>query len=151
MRVITILLSAGSVFGFLAAAEAPRKDPAETEKLKLWAAISVNEPVLDWDVFSKPSFVILFGLVNDGNKTVDPHIGDSKLLINGKEYKDWAFTIANGPRDDRWNALPPGDNLSFAVSMGDHFKDAGIYKLQWKGKAFQSPEFTFRVMPRKKK
>jgi hypothetical protein len=134
----------------LVAADAPKKD-AVTAQPKLWAVMSVSPPVLDWDTWvvdPDNRLMIYFGLVNDGAKIVDPDVDRSQLLINGKPLKEWGFIIGNGPRDDRWEALPPGDDLAFGSSMGKYFKEPGIYKLSWKGKAFQSPEVVFRVMPK---
>jgi hypothetical protein len=71
------------------------------------------------------------------------------LLINGKELKDWGFIVANGPKDGRWTALPAKDHLSFGYALGKYFSRPGVYKVQWKGKSFQSPEIVFRVLPKK--
>ena len=90
-----------------------------------------------------------FALVNDGDKTLNPEIESSELLVNGKQLKDWAFIIGQGPRDDRFAALPPGDHLLFGYALGDHFQKPGIYKLSWKGKNFQSSQIGFRVLPKK--
>jgi hypothetical protein len=98
-------------------------------------------------------------LVNDSDKTIDPELGSSQLLVNGKELgDDWSFQMANGIRDDRFEALPAGDHLAMTISfgrdfqgaLGRHFREPGIYRVSWKGKGFQSPEIVFRVMPRKK-
>jgi hypothetical protein len=129
-------------------ADGTEKEAAKMEK-KLWAAISVNKPVLDREVFSIDPFMVFFGLVNDGDKAVNPEVESSQLLVNGKELENWPFIIANGIRGRRWKSLPPGDHLSFGYDLGNHFAKPGIYKLSWKGKGFQSPEIVFRVMPKK--
>jgi hypothetical protein len=133
--------------GLLLAADAPKK---ETDKAdgKLWAAISVNMPVRTWPTFTTDRFMLYFGLVNDGDKTVDPELESSQLLVNGNELKDWRFILSNGPRDDRWEALPPGDNLSFGIALGARFEKPGVYRVSWKGKGFKAPEIVFRVMPK---
>lgn len=125
----------------------------------LWAAISVSHPVFDADVISEDPFLIHLALVNDGDKIIDPELESSQLLVNGKELgADWSFTISIGPRDHRFQALPPGDHLAMTYSLGRdfqgvlgrHFREPGIYRVSWKGKRFQSPEIVFRVMPRKR-
>ena len=117
---------------------------ASKDGKKLWAAISVNDPVY---VKGKDGpLMIHFGLVNDGSKVVDPGIGSTQLFVNGKELKDWPFTAAQGPQDDRFEALPPGDSLRFAVDLRRHFQKDGIYKVSWKGDGFESSQIVFRVI-----
>jgi hypothetical protein len=133
------------------AADPRQQEDASKANKKLWAAISVNKPVLDWDVVTVDPFMVYFALVNDGETAVNPEVEASQLFVNGKELKDWSFIIRNGPRDERWKKLPAGDYLSIGYDLGKHFEQPGPYKLLWKGKGFQSPEFVFRVMRTKDK
>lgn len=139
----------------------PREVPNAVKEAKLWAAVSVSDTILNWgdtswEVGLRPPFMIHFYLVNDGEKLIDPRVEASQLFINGKECKgrnapyglDWPFTVANGLRDNRWHALPPGDYLGFGYAMGGHFKEPGIYHIKWKGEGFEAPEVVFRVIPR---
>jgi hypothetical protein len=135
--------------GALLAADAPKREAAKGEK-KLWAAISVSDPVRDLDVQTQDRFMLHFGIVNDGDKTVNPEMNSSQLLINGKELKNWAFLLMNGPGEDRDEALPPGEAIQFGMDFGKYFEEPGIYKVVWKGKDFQSSEIVFRVLPTKK-
>jgi hypothetical protein len=124
----------------------PMDQPSEVHA-KLWAAISVSKPIFEQGEVTK-ALQIHFALVNEGKKVVDPEIRSSHLFVNGKELKDWDFIIAGGIRDDRFKAFPPADNLSFCYSLGNHFEKPGIYKVHWKGKAFDAPEIVFRVVPK---
>src|SRR5262249_43727471 len=55
-------------------------------KSKLWAAISVSQPVfVAKNVTVSGIFQINFTVVNDGDMTVDPEISTSKLFVNGKQ------------------------------------------------------------------
>lgn len=130
----------------LPGADAQEKPAGKGEKT-LWAAVSVSHPVLQGGERGGP-FQMHFALVNDGADTINPDLGSSQLLVNGKEMKDWPFLVGNGPRDRRWEALPPGDYLAFSYALGDHFPEPGVYKVAWKGKGFQSAEVVFRVLPR---
>jgi hypothetical protein len=56
-------------------------------------------------------FTLHFTLRNTGDRTVDPSLSASKLLIDGTPWSDWPLTIGNGPRDERWTALPAGEVL----------------------------------------
>jgi RNA polymerase sigma factor (sigma-70 family) len=116
---------------------------------KLWAAISVPRPVFHEGDMGAGIFQVNFVVVNDGEKTTDPECGSSRLLVNGKELEDWGFVVANGPKDRRWDALPPKDHLSFGYALGKHFDKPGVYKVVWRGKKFESPELVFRVLPKK--
>lgn len=163
MRSVTLILVAALIAVTAGAQEAPkrREAPKAAKEVRLWAAVSVSDTILNWDdltweVGLRPPFMIRFYLVNDGDKAIDPKIESSTLFINGKECKgeddkvNWQQSIGNGPRDDRWEALPPGDYIGFGFAVGDSFKEPGIYRVKWKGEGFESPEVTFRVMPRKK-
>lgn len=135
-----ILLAAG-----LLAAAAPPEEAAKVGD-KSWAAISVNRPVFSEG--TETQILISVALVNDGDKVVDPRVDSSRLLVNGKELKDWPIVIGNGPRDERWQALPPGDYLSSACDVTEYFRKPGTYRVSWRGQGFQSPEIVFRVMPK---
>ena len=144
MRRAIVFLAA---FGLLAGGAGTQESKPKPEK-KLWAAISTNTPIRDWPAFDMDKFTVQFGLVNDGDKTVDPEIESSELLVNGKKLKDWDWIIRNGLRSNNWNALAPNDHVHFAYALGKHFEEPGIYKLKWKGKDFESAEIVLRVMPK---
>ena len=114
---------------------------------ELWAAISVSAPMFD-EGWTK-DLSIRFTLVNDGSELINPKIEASRIIINGRELENSSLIFGNGPRDARWSALPPGDNLSVAYALEQHFKDPGIYRVSWKGEGFEAPAVIFRVMPRK--
>jgi hypothetical protein len=136
------------LIGAVIAREPQTKQAASPNQL--WAAISVTETVRDLDTITTDPFMMVFGLVNDTDKTVKPEIDSTILLVNGKSLKErTGYTI--GPRDDRWDALPPGESLSLRRDVGEYFKTPGIYKVVWKGKSFQSPEILFRVVGKQKK
>jgi hypothetical protein len=115
---------------------------------KLWAALTVPQPVFEQGNLGPGFFQVNFAVVNDGDQTVDPGIGESKLLVNGKEMKDWNFIIHNGPRGTDFTALEPGKAVRFGSGMGRYFDEPGVYRLVWKGKHFEAPEVVFRVLPK---
>jgi RNA polymerase sigma factor (sigma-70 family) len=135
--------------------EAVRREPpaAAAEKgPKLWAAISINQPVfLQHEETAPGLFQLQFTVANDGDAVIDPEIEASQLIINGKEFKDWKLVIGNGPRTKEWQALPAGGYVQFGYAMGSYFNEPGVYKVSWKGKHFESPEIVFRVVPKKVK
>ena len=117
--------------------------------VKLWAAVSVNEPVFrnGWT----KNLQLNFAVINDGKASVDPKTSSSRLFINGKELKEWNFIVGNGPRSMNYNALPPGDSTGFGYAMGEYFKTPGKYTVRWEGENFKAPGITFRVLPKSKK
>ena len=145
MRTVLLALMAAIAANGFAQDKAPEKKPEHT----LWAAISTNCPVYQRPVDPKQHdvFTLFFGLVNDGKVTVDPKIGESHLLINGVEPKDWDISINNGPRSANFEALPPGESLELGMAAESFFPKPGIYKVVWKGKNFESPVITLRVLP----
>lgn len=138
IRVLTLLLAG------LSLAAGP---PKEKEKVgvKVWAGLSVNEPVFR---SGESQVVIRIAVVNDGDRVLNPELTSSELLVNGKLLKNWDVTINNGPRDKRFNALPAGDYIALSFDVTEHFQTPGTYKLLWKGKHFRTPEFVFRVLPK---
>jgi hypothetical protein len=114
---------------------------------KLWAAISVPQPIFYQDRIE--DLQMSFALVNDGGSTVDPKIGSSHLLINGVEPQDWFFVIGNGPRNEWFNALPPGQTLQFTYLLGPrYFQKPGDYTVRWQADDFKAADLTLRVLPR---
>lgn len=147
MRAATVaLLIAASITG-----GTQKKEEKQPERKTLWAAICTHRPVyrLPFATRGEDQFILHFDVVNDGDKTVNPDTESSQLLINGEPLKDWFWIIANGLKSHYNTALPPGEHLDFTYSMCSYFEKPGIYKVVWKGKGFESPEFTFRVLPRK--
>jgi hypothetical protein len=113
----------------------------------LWAALGVNRPVfLEGEV---DDLSLAFTLVNDGDAVVDPEVGASRIVVNGKELDDSRLILGNGPQDARFAALPPGDHLLFARALGDHFREPGVYRVSWRGARSRAPEVVFRVLPGK--
>jgi type II secretory pathway pseudopilin PulG len=113
--------------------------------IRLWAVLGMNHAVFRRG--EAKGLNIEFTLVNDGDTSIDPKIGESKIVVNGKELAGSALILGNGPRDARFEALPPGEHLQFGYALGDYFKEPGIYRVSWQGEHFQTPEIVFRVLP----
>ena len=135
---LTLVLTAAA---FVAGADVDERRPKQAI---LWAAISTPEPVVE----PSENFQINFGLVNDGNFTIDPRLESSRLFINGVELKEWYFIVGNGPRDATFVALPPGRSLRFGCALGKFFQRPGIYTVRWESNNFRARDLTFRVIPR---
>jgi hypothetical protein len=104
----------------------------------IWSSISVNELV--FIAGSTANLQIYFTLVNDGAATIDPEIGASEIIVNGKTWADSYLIFGNGPRDNRFTALPPKDYLLFGYALGERFNEPGIYRVSWCRRARQNVE-----------
>lgn len=113
----------------------------------LWAAIGLSKPLVTCDQLQQSQ--LTFSLVNEGETPIDPKVNSWRLSVNGKEHPDSSLVFQNGPRDTRWQLLPPGNHLSFSHALGNWLKRPGVYTIVWKGDGFESAPFTFRVLDQK--
>jgi hypothetical protein len=113
----------------------------------LWAALAVKHAV--FDPGETRDMTIEFTLINDGDTVLDPQIGKSRIIINGKELPDSGLILGSGPRDAVFRALPPGARLQFGSALGKHFGEPGVYRVSWLGEDFRSPDVVFRVLREK--
>jgi RNA polymerase sigma factor (sigma-70 family) len=112
---------------------------------KLWAAMSVNHPLFRRGV-NTSQLQFEFALVNESDEVIDPKLpGYPRLIVNGKEL-DLSSRPFAGPRDRRFQALPPGDSLQFGLAGEDDFCKPGIYRVYWQGEGYRSNEVVFRVI-----
>jgi hypothetical protein len=135
-------------FVFAALLFAQQPNVSHGDKVKLWAAISVFQPIY-WEG-KTDALQVEFGLVNDGSSTINPNIESSHLLINGVELKDWSFVIHNGIGTPSDYALPPGQPLIFGAALGRYFQKPGVYTVGWRGETFKASDITLRVLPRQR-
>ena len=124
------------------------KEPA-APATKLWGGISTNEPIFHEGNTGKLNLV--FTVYNEGDTTLDPKIGQATLVINGNENSGSQMMFGNGPRDNRFTALPAGDYLLFTYGVGDLFARPGLYRVYWKTPVLQSDEIEIRVLPKTEK
>lgn len=77
------------------------------------------------------TFKISLGATNNGTQTIDPHLHEARLLVNGEESMAWSLAIGNGRRPPKWYALPPGQTVSMTwSSLGESlFAHSGVFTL----------------------
>jgi len=126
------------------AAAQGRNASQRAAKQTLWAAMSVQNPVIPKNRIN--DLTLTFAIVNDGDSTVNPGVAKSHLYINGVELKQWEFINTNGPHTTRHTALPPGKALEFSCGCGQYFSKPGVYTLKWYGDGFKASNLTFRVL-----
>jgi type II secretory pathway pseudopilin PulG len=132
----------------LVPANPPREvGPQADRGSNLWAALSVNHPLFEQG--QTKDLKIEFTLVNDGDTSIDPKIADSVIVINGQELAESSVILGGGPKDGRFQLLPPGAHVQLSRALGDHCNKPGVYRVSWKGDGFQSPEIVIRVVPEK--
>src|ERR1035441_7685977 len=61
--------------------------------------------------------------------------------------KQWSFYVTNGPRDQTFQHLPPGQFSLFANRLGEQSKRPGPYTSGGEGQHFKAEDITFRVIP----
>jgi len=131
-------------------AQGPHRAKTKPESPKLWAAITVQEPIFSEG--QTQSLQLAFGLVNDSRTVANPDIQSSHLFINGVEPQDGPFGAVvrdgSGPQTADFGALSPGHSLRFGYAMGSYFEKPGVYTVRWEGRHFRAPDLIFRVMPK---
>jgi hypothetical protein len=68
---------------------------------------------------------------NVGMAIVDPELSRTQLLVNGTPSRLFARAVGNGRRENKWFALPPGDEVSMTWStLGERLlPEPGEYTL----------------------
>jgi RNA polymerase sigma factor (sigma-70 family) len=122
-----------------------KQESGDQTAKKFWAGMSVNKPL--YRAGQNTNLLQFnFALINESGKVIDPKIsGYPRLIVNGEEL-DLTRIPGVGPRDGRFKALPPGDNLQFGMGAGQFFDKPGVYRVYWQGEEFRSNEIVFRVM-----
>jgi hypothetical protein len=69
---------------------------------------------------------------NQGKRTVQPRLAETRVFVNGEESMSWTLTIGNGRRSDDWFDLPPGKSVSMSWSTlaASLFTEPGNYSVQ---------------------
>src|SRR5262249_30750315 len=149
MKILSIILTIALLGCASRSTKLSFREATKESVAEIWAAISVNEPVFvaGWT----KDLQINFPLFIDSDNTINSDIEASEIIVNGKPLADSRFIFSNGPRDNRFNALPPKDYLLLGCALGERFSEPGIYKVSWKGRTFEAPEIVFRVLPQNPK
>ncbi len=79
----------------------------------------------------RQNFKVSIAATNQGDEVINPELYTARLFINGSESMVWSLAILNGPREEKWLALPPGETVSMTwPSMGESlFPDPGSFVL----------------------
>ncbi len=95
----------------------------------------------------RDDFRISLSATNRGWRTVDPHLHDVALLVNGEEPIAWILAIGNGRREASWHALPPGKTVSMTWShLGEALLSGpGVFTLVLEYSGTQYPPIEVRV------
>ena len=114
---------------------------------KLWAGVSASSPDSTsnalFTVQDTERLTIGLAVVNDGAKPVSFERGETELIVNGKPLAGFGDDFREGPV---WDRIVPGKPFSAALGLGKHFAKPGVYKIQWRGKGFESAVLEFRVV-----
>jgi hypothetical protein len=146
---VASLLAVGVING-IGMAQLPKAEVPKPTDGKLWAAIS-HRGVYNPDTISFDRRTLHLALVNDSGGAVETGAGESVLVVNGKpvESRDWLRASVPGSRIGGWDNLPAGDTTGIVLDMERFATEPGIYRVSWKGKAFETSEIVFRILPQR--
>ena len=129
------------------AADAGVGAEAKPQPAKLWAGVSASSPNVTsnalFTVREAERLMIGFAVVNDGTDPVPFERGETELVVNGQSVAGFGDAFRDGPV---WARLVPGKPFSASLGLGKHFAKPGVYKVQWRGKGFESAVLEFRVV-----
>jgi hypothetical protein len=86
------------------------------------------------------SLTVELSVTNENDETIDLQLPSSTLLVDGQRSLSWNIAIANGAREARESALPPGDSITVARVMGSGLvKDPGDHEVVIEVRGVRSP------------
>ena len=98
--------------------------------------------------YGEPSVMISFHLLNDSVTAQTTTPESWKILIDGKELSDSDWIFGNGPEPvGGYGTLAVGASFDFgkALPIAKYFPEPKEYKINWKGRYFQSPTVAVRI------
>ena len=116
------------------------------KKEKLVLVLSATPLKINFSM--RQSFVITMMVTNNEELIIDPELGSTKLLINGKVSLIWMETVGNGLSESNWYSLSPGKSVSKSwATLGEQlFTAAGEYVLQLQLRNIKSEEIKIIVL-----
>jgi hypothetical protein len=86
------------------------------------------------------SLTVDLTVTNEDDETVDLQLSSSTMLVDGERSLSWNIAIANGAREARESALPPGDSITVSRVMGSGLvRDAGDHEIVVEVRGVRSP------------
>jgi hypothetical protein len=90
--------------------------------------LQITAEPIEFPMEKRSSFKIGFRLKNVSDGPIDPKIHETALLVNGEHSFAWDLAVQNGPRENAWWQLEPGQALSAFWPLGESmFARPGIY------------------------
>jgi len=89
-------------------------------------------PGTEVNVADLANWALYLRITNLTTHPINPRVDDSVLTVNGQSAgMTWSLAIGNGPRDARFERLPPGRTIEAGRAMqGSLFHGPGVYALQ---------------------
>lgn len=89
----------------------------------------IAEP-LEFSMDERASFEIGIEAKNIGDKTINPNLYKTVLLVGGKPNLAWNLAIGNGLREEAWWNLKPGETVTASWTLGEAlFTQPGEYEV----------------------
>lgn len=86
---------------------------------------------------------------NVGMAIVDPELTHARLTVNGRPSRAFTSAVGNGRREEKWFALPPGDEVTITwTTLGERlFSEPGTYTLALSADDAAAEPVTVSVAP----
>jgi hypothetical protein len=82
----------------------------------------------------RADFMLTLNASNNSDDTLDPELMAARLLVNGVASELFGDAVNIGIREERWSALPPGEEIKLQWTLGRSlFERPGAYVLGWIG------------------
>jgi hypothetical protein len=92
--------------------------------------IQITAEPLEFSMKERESFKVGIEAKNVGNKAINPKLYETVLLVNGQPSFAWGSAISNGPREEAWWNLQPGDTITASWPLGEAmFTQPGEYEV----------------------
>ena len=93
-------------------------------------AIRIIAEPLEFSMDERASFEIGLEAKNTGNTAVDPTLYDTELLVESEHNYAWDLAVQNGPREEAWWNLQPGETVTATWALGEAmFTQPGEYQV----------------------
>jgi hypothetical protein len=87
-------------------------------------------------------------VTNEDSETIDLQLPSSTMLVDGERSPSWNVAIANGAREARESALPPGDSITVSRVMGSGLvREPGDHEIVIEVRGVRSPPAHVVVEP----
>jgi hypothetical protein len=87
----------------------------------------------NWLTASSPEkYTLTFSILNNGNEPLDSGVFDSRVLVDGKELREWKTLLAEALKGKDASRIPAGAVLEFACGFNAYVQGKGTHEMVWR-------------------